>query len=57
MAVIAAYALAGAPPMQDLFFDLGTTGGLGIIVLLTATSAAVIVFFARDPTGRTPGGG
>jgi amino acid transporter len=56
VAVIAAYALAGAPPMQDLFFDLGTTGGLGIIVLLTATSAAVIAFFARDPRGENPWG-
>ena len=38
--------------MQDLFFDLGTTGGLGIIMLLAATSVAVIAFFARDPRGE-----
>jgi amino acid transporter len=54
LAVIGAYALAGASPMQDLFFDLGTTGGLGVIVLLAATSVAVIAFFARDPRGENP---
>jgi hypothetical protein len=32
----------------------GTTGGLGIIVLLAATSAAVIAFFARDTRGENP---
>ena len=52
LAVIAGYALAGAPPMQGMFFDLGTTGGLGIILLLAATSAAVIAFFGRDPHGE-----
>jgi len=52
LAVIAGYALAGAQPMQALFFDLGTTGGLGIMILLAATSAAVVVFFARDPRGE-----
>jgi amino acid transporter len=54
LAVIGAYALTGASPMQDLFFDLGTTGGLGVIVLLAATSVAVIAFFARDPRGENP---
>jgi amino acid transporter len=52
LAVIVVYALAGVPPMADLFFWFGTTGGLGIIVLLAATSAAVIAFFARDPRGE-----
>ena len=40
--------------MARLFFWLGTTGGLGIIMLLTATSAAVIAFFARDARGENP---
>jgi amino acid transporter len=53
LAVILAYALAGLPPMTDLFFWLGTTGGFGVIVLLALTSAAVIAFFARDPGGET----
>jgi amino acid transporter len=52
LAVIAAYAAGGLPPMADLFFWLGTTGGLGIILLLAATSAAVIAFFGRDPHGE-----
>jgi len=53
LAVIAAYALGGWPPMTDLFFWLGTTGGFGIIILLALTSAAVIVYFARNPDGET----
>ena len=52
LAVIAAYALTGQNPMARLFFWLGTTGGLGIILLLAATSAAVIAFFARDARGE-----
>jgi amino acid transporter len=52
LAVIAAYALTGQNPMARLFFWLGTTGGLGIILLLAATSAAVIAFFARDTRGE-----
>ena len=39
--------------MTDLFFWLGTTGGFGILLLLTATSVAVIAFFARDPHGES----
>ena len=57
LAVILIYALGGWPPMTDLFFWLGTTGGFGIILLLALTSVAVIAFFARDPGARTPGGG
>jgi amino acid transporter len=53
LAFILGFALSGAPPMQDLFFDLGTTGGFGIILLLALTSVAVIAFFARDPDGET----
>jgi amino acid transporter len=52
LAVIAGYALAHADPMTGLFFDLGTTGGFGILVLLALTSAAVIAFFARDSRGE-----
>jgi amino acid transporter len=53
LAVIGAFALAGAPPMQDLFFDLGTTGGFGLLLLYALTSAAVIAFFARHPGQET----
>ena len=52
LAVIGAFALAGGQPMQDLFFDLGTTGGFGILLLYALTSVAVIAFFARNPAGR-----
>jgi amino acid transporter len=53
LAVIGAFALAGAQPMQDLFFDLGTTGGFGLLLLYALTSVAVIAFFARNP-GQEP---
>jgi amino acid transporter len=53
LAVIGAFALAGAQPMQDLFFDLGTTGGFGILLLYALTSLAVIAFFARNPGQET----
>jgi len=54
LVVIAACALSGQNPMARLFFWAGTTGGLGIIILLATTSAAVIAFFARDPRGENP---
>jgi amino acid transporter len=52
LAVITAYAATGQNPMTRLFFWLGTTGGLGIMILLAVTSAAVVVFFARDARGE-----
>jgi amino acid transporter len=54
LAVIGLYALTHQNPMERLFFWLGTTGGLGIILLLAATSVAVIAFFARDARGENP---
>ncbi len=53
LAAIVIYAAGGWPPMTDLFFWLGTTGGFGILVLLAATATAVIAFFARDPRGES----
>lgn len=52
LAVLAVYAIAGWNPMTDLFFWLGTVGGFGVLLLLAATSAAVIAFFARDHRGQ-----
>lgn len=52
LAVIVLYAATGLDPMSRLFFDLGTTGGFGILVLLALTSAAVVAFFARDTHGE-----
>jgi amino acid transporter len=53
LVVIGGFALAGAQPMQDLFFDLGTTGGFGVLLLYALTSAAVIAFFARNSRQET----
>jgi amino acid transporter len=53
LAVITGYALTHQDPMTRLFFWLGTSGGLGIMILLAATSVAVIVFFSRDSRGET----
>jgi hypothetical protein len=50
--VIVFFAATGQDPMTRLFFWLGTTGGLGVMILLALTSAAVVVFFARDSRGE-----
>ena len=46
-AVIAGYALGGLDPLVELFFYAGTAGGLGVLLLVTVTAVAVVVFFAR----------
>jgi amino acid transporter len=53
LVVIVFYAATGADPMSKLFFWLGTTGGLGILLLLALTSVAVVAFFARENRGET----
>jgi amino acid transporter len=52
LATIALFALAGWPPMQVMFFWLGTTGGFGILILLTVTAVAIVMFFHADPRGE-----
>ncbi|WP_306215220.1 APC family permease [Actinoplanes sp. RD1] len=47
LAVIVAYAVLGGDPLVQLFFWGGTAGGLGVLLLITVTSAAVIAYFAR----------
>jgi amino acid transporter len=47
--VICGYAIAGWDPLIHLFFLLGTAGGLGVLVLITITSVAVIGYFAQHP--------
>jgi amino acid transporter len=49
LAVITAFAVFGWPPMTGLFFGGGATGGLGVMILLAITSAAVIRYYARNP--------
>jgi amino acid transporter len=53
LAVIVIYAIGGWSPMSYLFFWLGTTGGLGIMILLALTAVAVVAFFGRDPRGES----
>ncbi len=53
LAVIALYALAGWDPLTNLFYWGGTSGGLGVLLLIAATSIAVVAFFARRPSGET----
>lgn len=45
--VLTVYAVAGWDPITHLFFWGGVGGGLGILILMTGTSVAVIGFFAR----------
>jgi len=52
IAVIVTYAIAGWDPLVQLFFWGGTSGALGVLFLIAATSIAVIVFFARNPSGE-----
>jgi amino acid transporter len=50
--VLVAYAVAGLDPILHLFFWVTVTGGLGVLILMAATSAAVVGFFARDRHGE-----
>ncbi|MEU8242738.1 APC family permease [Actinoplanes missouriensis] len=50
--VIVAYAVFGWDPLVQLFFWGGTSGGLGVLLLVTFTSFAVIGYFARKPEGE-----
>jgi len=45
--VLSAYALSGADPLVFVFAWLTTIGGLGVLILMWAASAAVIAFFVR----------
>jgi amino acid permease len=50
--VLCLYAIAGWDPLVQLFYWGSTTGGLGVLLLITATSIAVIAYFARNPHGE-----
>jgi amino acid transporter len=52
LVVIIWYAVADLDPVVQLFFYWGTGGAFGVLLLLTATSLAVIAFFARRPSGE-----
>lgn len=46
--VIVIYATAGLDPVVQLFYWAGTTGGLGVLMLLAVTSVAVIGYHVRS---------
>jgi amino acid transporter len=46
--VLILFAVTGWDPLLQLFYLGSTTGGLGVLLLVTLTSIAVIAFFARD---------
>ena len=46
------YAIAGWDPLIQLFYWGSTTGGLGVLLLYTLTSIAVVAFFARNAHGE-----
>jgi amino acid transporter len=52
LVVLVAYALSGLDPTVYLFGWLTTLGGLGVLILMTATSVAVVAYFARHPHGE-----
>lgn len=52
LAVIVIYAVLDLDPLVQLFYYAGTTGGFGVLLLVTITSIAVIAFFARQPSGE-----
>ena len=52
LVVLVIYAVAGWDPLVQLFFWGGTAGGIGVLLLITVTSIAVIGYFARNPEGE-----
>jgi amino acid transporter len=52
VAVLSAYAAAGAEPLVFVFAWLTTIGGLGVLILMWSASAAVIAFFVRNRRGE-----
>jgi len=50
--VLLVYAIKGLDPLVQLFFWGSTTGGLGVLLLYTATSISVVCFFLRGKRGE-----
>ena len=46
--VIVIYAVSGMDPLVQLFFYGGTSGGLGVLMLITITAFGVLRFFVRS---------
>jgi amino acid transporter len=49
LAVVAIFAIAGADPVLKLFTWLTNLGALGVLLLMAATSFAVVGYFRRNP--------
>ncbi|GAA1581122.1 hypothetical protein [Actinoplanes couchii] len=52
LAAIIVFAIGGGDPLTQFFFTLGTSGGVGVAILITVTATAVIGFFSRDSHGE-----
>lgn len=50
---IVTYAILSLDPVVQLFFWAGNGGGFGIMLLVTMTAVAVLVFFLRQPHGES----
>ncbi len=50
--VIVAYAIAGWDPLVQLFFYGGSGGGIGVLLLITLTSFAVVGYFVKNNKGE-----
>jgi amino acid transporter len=51
--VIVVFAITGWDPLVKLFFWGGTTGGVGVLLLITLTSISVVGYFLRDQHGES----
>ncbi|MGC4804971.1 APC family permease [Micromonospora sp. DT233] len=51
LTAIIGYASVGSDPLVHLFYWAGTSGGIGILLLITTTAIAVPLFLARQPPG------
>ncbi|HEX2806233.1 MAG TPA: APC family permease, partial [Kineosporiaceae bacterium] len=51
--VIVVYAVSGLDPLVQLFYTGGTSGALGILLLLGGACIAVLLFFARNRRGES----
>jgi amino acid transporter len=49
LVVVGTFAIAGADPVLKLFTWLTNLGALGVLLLMTVTSFAVVAFFRRQP--------
>jgi amino acid transporter len=50
--VLALFAVTAVDPFVYLFFWWTVTGGAGVLILMTVTSLAVVVFFVRNRSGE-----